>query len=49
MHVSLVFLLKEIITHFILTNKMLDLDTYVDPETHEIINSRYLRGFSRTT
>jgi len=34
------------ITHFILKNKMLDLDTYVEPETQEIINSRYLRGFS---
>jgi len=34
------------ITHFILTNNMLDLDTYVEPETQEIINSRYLRGFS---
>ena len=34
------------ITHFILKNKMLDLDTYVEPETHEIINSRYLRGFT---
>jgi hypothetical protein len=33
------------ITEFILRNKMLDLDTYVDPETQEIINSRYLRAF----
>lgn len=33
------------ITDFILANKMLDLDTYVDPETQEIINTRYLRVF----
>ena len=33
------------ITEFILRNKMLDLDTYVDPETQEIINTRYLRVF----
>ena len=37
---------RSSITDFILTNKMLDLDTYVEPETQEIINSRYLRGFS---
>lgn len=37
---------RSTITDFILTNKMLDLDTYVFPETQEIINSRYLRGFS---
>ena len=34
------------IADFILTNKMLDLDTYAVPETQEIINSRYLHGFS---
>jgi hypothetical protein len=34
------------IMDFILINKMLDLDTYVEPETQEIINSRYLRGFT---
>jgi hypothetical protein len=33
------------ITDFIQTNKMLDLDTYVDQETQEIINSRYLHAF----
>ena len=27
-------------------NNMLDLDTYVNPETHEIINSLYLREFN---
>lgn len=37
---------RDTIADFILRNKMLDLDTYVDPETQEIINSRYLRGFS---
>lgn len=37
---------RSIITDFILKNNMLDLDTYVDSETQEIINSRYLRGFT---
>lgn len=36
----------DTITDFILTNKMLELDTYVDPEIQEIINSRYLHGFT---
>jgi hypothetical protein len=34
------------ITEFILRNKMLDLDTYVHPETQKIINNKYLREFS---
>jgi hypothetical protein len=37
--------LPDTITHFILKNKMLDLDTYVDTEIQEIINSSYLRAF----
>lgn len=36
---------RDTITEFILKNNMLDLDTYVDPETQEIINSQYLRAF----
>ena len=34
------------ITEFILKNNMLDLDTYVDLETQDIINSRYLRNLT---
>lgn len=37
---------RSTITDFILRNKMLDLDTYVDPKTQEIINSHYLRNFT---
>jgi hypothetical protein len=33
------------ITHFIMRNNMLDLDTYVNSKTQEIINSKYLSSF----
>jgi hypothetical protein len=34
------------ITHFITRNNMLDLDTYVNSKTQEIINSKYLSSFN---
>ena len=33
------------ITHFIMRNNMLDLDTYVNSKTQEIINNKYLSSF----
>ena len=33
------------IAHFIMRNNMLDLDTYVNSKTQEIINSKYLSSF----
>lgn len=37
---------RDTIMEFILKNNMFQLDTYVSQEIQEIINSKYLRGFS---
>ena len=37
---------RDTIVEFILKNNMFQLDTYVSQEIQEIINSKYLRGFS---